>query len=210
MSSDSPDPISKNMPVTPKFYRCNRCKKSVREWELHRHVKRCHHARLDNKGTISRFSELKKLLNPNTPGISESTIRGTEEAAGNNSANHQDSSLKSTTQRKSRKKPSGNLVRCEYCHQQLREKNLRNHIKKNHWYKHTSRPLPGSSSKQEDAKYKRQALSDMSTRRDPQIQAYVSENPEPDRMGKFGVPQDPYRYNFYGSRSMEKDKWRKS
>lgn len=40
-----------------------------------------------------------------------------------------------------------------------------------------------------------------------EIRSYLERNPAPDETGKFGVPQDKYRWNFYGSGSMEYDSW---
>tara|TARA_R110000787_G_scaffold63520_1_gene142919 strand:+ start:3526 stop:3708 length:183 start_codon:yes stop_codon:yes gene_type:complete len=39
------------------------------------------------------------------------------------------------------------------------------------------------------------------------IRAYVSRVPEVDTLGKFGRPQDKYRYGFYGHASMAYDIW---
>lgn len=39
------------------------------------------------------------------------------------------------------------------------------------------------------------------------ILAYVSRVPEVDALGKFGLPQDKYRYGFYGHASMSYDIW---
>ncbi|EIJ36996.1 hypothetical protein [Thiothrix nivea] len=42
-----------------------------------------------------------------------------------------------------------------------------------------------------------------------EILDYLEKNPTKEGIGKFGVPQDKYRYDFYGSNSMEYDIWRK-
>ena len=42
-----------------------------------------------------------------------------------------------------------------------------------------------------------------------QIYEYLRKNPVNNEMGKFGVPQDKYRYGFYGSSTMEYDILRK-
>lgn len=42
-----------------------------------------------------------------------------------------------------------------------------------------------------------------------EIFEYLKKNPTKEEIGKFGVPQDKYRYGFYGSTSMEYDIWRK-
>ena len=44
---------------------------------------------------------------------------------------------------------------------------------------------------------------------DPEIAAYLKKNPTDDysRIGKFGLPQDKYRWNFYGSSTFEYDSW---
>ena len=43
---------------------------------------------------------------------------------------------------------------------------------------------------------------------DQAIADYLRRNPVTEDMGKFGVPQDKYRYKFYGHASMEVDQWR--
>ena len=43
---------------------------------------------------------------------------------------------------------------------------------------------------------------------DRAIADYLRRNPVTEDMGKFGVPQDKYRYNFFGHASMEVDQWR--
>jgi uncharacterized Zn finger protein (UPF0148 family) len=43
-----------------------------------------------------------------------------------------------------------------------------------------------------------------------QILEYLKKNPCDNVMGKFGVPQDKYRSNFCGSKTMEYDTWRKA
>lgn len=42
-----------------------------------------------------------------------------------------------------------------------------------------------------------------------QILEYLKKNPSENGIGKFGVPQDKYRSNFFGSKTMEYDIWRK-
>ena len=42
-----------------------------------------------------------------------------------------------------------------------------------------------------------------------QILEYLKKNPSDNGIGKFGVPQDKYRSNFFGSKTMEYDIWRK-
>jgi hypothetical protein len=43
--------------------------------------------------------------------------------------------------------------------------------------------------------------------RDPAIADYLQRNPVRAGMGKFGVPQDSFRWGFYGHRTMEYDSW---
>ena len=56
---------------------------------------------------------------------------------------------------------------------------------------------------------KRKAQSESSFIQNKQILDYLSKNPADNGMGKFGVPQDKYRYGFYGSGTKEYDIWRK-
>lgn len=44
---------------------------------------------------------------------------------------------------------------------------------------------------------------------DKDIANYLKKNPPASQIGKFGVPQDKYRWGFYGHRTMEYDLWRK-
>lgn len=50
---------------------------------------------------------------------------------------------------------------------------------------------------------------DSSLIQNPEIRAYIKRVPDQEGLGKFGVPQDNYRYGFYGANSMEYDVWRK-
>lgn len=44
---------------------------------------------------------------------------------------------------------------------------------------------------------------------DEQIRKYLEQHPETEEIGKFGVPQDKYRWGFYGHKTMEYDQWGK-
>ena len=44
---------------------------------------------------------------------------------------------------------------------------------------------------------------------DEQIRKYLEQHPVTEEIGKFGVPQDKYRWGFYGHATMEYDQWGK-
>jgi hypothetical protein len=52
-----------------------------------------------------------------------------------------------------------------------------------------------------------EALSDHHLIADKMVADYLKRNPVKDEMGKFGVPQDKYRWGFYGNKTMEYDSW---
>lgn len=56
----------------------------------------------------------------------------------------------------------------------------------------------------------RKILQDRAFFTNKEIEDYLVKNPNKyDAIGKFGVPQDKYRWGFYGSRTMEYDSWRR-
>lgn len=61
----------------------------------------------------------------------------------------------------------------------------------------------------QEATQKLQAIRSINIINNKEIEEYIENNPVIEKLGKFGVPQDKYRYNFYGSSSMEPDIWRK-
>ncbi len=64
--------------------------------------------------------------------------------------------------------------------------------------------------KRKEAAGIREALTEQKLRADKEIADYISRNPiKEDQFGKFGVPQDKYRWGFYGHKTMEFDVWGK-
>lgn len=60
----------------------------------------------------------------------------------------------------------------------------------------------------EQARLQRQALKESDLVSDQKIRDYLQRNPNrEDRIGKFGVPRDKYRWGFYGHQTMEYDAW---
>lgn len=55
----------------------------------------------------------------------------------------------------------------------------------------------------------KKAMTEIEDKKDKEISDYLKKHPIKDGIGKFGVPQDKYRWGFYGSSSMEYDIWRK-
>lgn len=120
------------------------------------------------------------------------------------------------------KEESKQLAKCPTCTELVLKKNLKKHIRKAHKKKIArnrknkkrvfSPPNFPKANKPsaEDAKKLREAINDGDLITDETIKRYVEDNPSKDEMGKFGVPQDKYRWGFYGSRSMEYDSWSKN
>ena len=53
------------------------------------------------------------------------------------------------------------------------------------------------------------ALKETNMTKNKEIYQYLQRNPYKEELGKYGVPQDKYRYGAYGSNSMEYDAWGK-
>lgn len=51
---------------------------------------------------------------------------------------------------------------------------------------------------------------DVQLNQNKEIRGYLKKNPVYQGIGKFGVPQDKYRYNFFGKKTMNFDIWRKN
>jgi ribosomal protein L32 len=107
---------------------------------------------------------------------------------------------------------------CSECGAHVKKSNLSKHRRRCHSRKHPVpvRKDPGYFSNAREmreatkanARAMRRANDANTLCSDKQIAEFLKRNPLPDQMGKFGVPQDKYRYGFYGSKSMEYDSWR--
>jgi len=114
------------------------------------------------------------------------------------------------------------IVRCKLCGCEVKKKNLKKHVRRIHeeaksqsWatrkqsfrvrnYDNNMKMTSGEARKQ------REALEDNKLGSDEAIADYLRKHPKEEEMGKFGVPQDKYRWGFYGSRTMEYDSWGRS
>jgi len=67
----------------------------------------------------------------------------------------------------------------------------------------------GRSPTPQEATEKLEAIRNIDMIRNKDIKKYLENNPHKEELGKFGVPQDKFRFNFYGSKTMEYDIWRK-
>jgi hypothetical protein len=80
-----------------------------------------------------------------------------------------------------------------------------------HWasfYVEYIRRAHASTLTPEQARAQRQALKDNALVHDQQIRDYLRRNPiKEEKIGKRGVPQDKYRWGFYGHQTMEYDSW---
>ncbi len=110
---------------------------------------------------------------------------------------------------------------CPKCNKAVKKKNLKKHIRRIHKNKVNAKnkkvnkrkskiiPLPDHKMTPEVAAELRKALEETDIVKDKSIAEYLEKNPLKDETGKFGVPQDKYRWGFYGSKSMEYDNWGK-
>jgi uncharacterized C2H2 Zn-finger protein len=110
------------------------------------------------------------------------------------------------------------LVRCTLCSREVKKKNLKKHMRRihegvksrpysEHERFHIDRYYNDSKMTSDEARKQLDALKDNNLVSDKVISAYLRAHPNPEVMGKFGVPQDKYRWGFYGSRTMEYDSW---
>lgn len=110
--------------------------------------------------------------------------------------------------------PEAEKVNCHLCNTKLIRKNLKMHLRNVHGirqskgYKPTSFKVENQTSS-ERAREILEAKKDSELSKNKEIASYLRRNPEKEMLGKFGVPQDKYRYGFYGSHSMEYDTWSK-
>lgn len=101
-------------------------------------------------------------------------------------------------------------VKCSHCAAMLNPKNLKRHLKKIHSV--VTHVRQASTSRKEQLKTdgagRLKILRERAQKASQSaIASYLARNPVPDAMGKFGVPQDKYRWGFYGSSSMAYDAW---
>lgn len=109
------------------------------------------------------------------------------------------------------------IVICPRCDCQVKKKNLKKHTQRIHKTKRRAGrkkggryiPPPRENLTAAEALELRKAIEDQNLCSDREIAEYLKKNPLKDEMGKFGVPQDKYRWGFYGSKSMEYDAWGK-
>lgn len=118
--------------------------------------------------------------------------------------------------RDDRPKANSEVVKCPKCSSRMKKKNLKKHIRRVHDRK--TRVVKNQSSKSIPAERKstvkeaieiKKALDETNLVSDKAIAQYLAKNPSNEKMGKFGVPQDKYRYGFYGSKTMDYDVWSK-
>ena len=116
------------------------------------------------------------------------------------------------------------LTTCPQCDISVKKKNLKKHIRRIHEKKKINltrkrnrgeeekseiTPLPSFEMTPAVAAELLKAMKDTRLVTDKKIAEYLRKNPAKREMNKFGVPQDKYRWGFYGSKSMEYDVWGK-
>ncbi|MGS0675511.1 hypothetical protein [Shewanella sp. 125m-1] len=89
------------------------------------------------------------------------------------------------------------LVFCPKCSTSISEKKLKSHL--------ASRCPNRTTASQGTSLRSGKACS--STYNDPEIAEYLKKNPEPEKVGPRGIPQDKYRRSAYGRSGMEYDSW---
>lgn len=106
-------------------------------------------------------------------------------------------------------------IECPLCGSPVKMRHLRRHMRRVHCValSPSTEPNPVRKAKRitpEEARELRRANQDNSLVSDQAIADYLKRFPVNEEIGKFGVPQDKYRWGFYGSRSMEYDAWRRA
>lgn len=96
-------------------------------------------------------------------------------------------------------------TQCSICGGKLQLKELQAHIDK-HIDTRRQKTKRASAALTAEA---RKAIEDSDLGGDQNIADYLKNNPVKVRAGTVGLPQDKYRYGFYGNKSMEYDVWRK-
>ncbi|OAI09676.1 hypothetical protein A1359_18510 [Methylomonas lenta] len=91
------------------------------------------------------------------------------------------------------------MVVCEICGISISKRRLSRHKERLHRIY--------NDPKREEAARMRDALEETNVVSDQSIREYLARNPMKEEMGKFGVPQDKYRWGFYGSKTIEFDAW---
>ena len=124
--------------------------------------------------------------------------------------------LKTAQQESARVKKEFNKqkIDCPKCNSKVIRKNLNKHLLKIHGIKavnnfKSKRFSVVNQSKAEIAHEILEALKETNMIKNKEISRYLQRNPDKEELGKYGVPQDKYRYGFYGSHSMEYDAWGK-
>ena len=117
-----------------------------------------------------------------------------------------------------------NFVKCSLCNQEVLRKNFKKHNRRAH-RKTIRKTILIQKEEVQKSRYKppnRYGISPQSAGElltviqetkmisNNEIKDYLDKNTIKDDLGKFGLPQDKYRWGFYGSGSMEYDTWRKS
>jgi len=105
-------------------------------------------------------------------------------------------------------------IDCPKCKSKIVRKNLKKHLMKVHGINEensikSNRPPVVNQSKAEMAREILLALKETNMTKNKEIYQYLQRNPYKEELGKYGVPQDKYRYGAYGSNSMEYDAWGK-
>lgn len=92
---------------------------------------------------------------------------------------------------------NNSLITCPICNTKVKELNLKRHFSRVH------------NDRKSLAVEMKMAYSEQQLCSDKQISDFLKNNPVKDYSGRFGTPQDKYRWGAYGRSSMEYDTWRK-
>jgi hypothetical protein len=104
---------------------------------------------------------------------------------------------------------------CPICHQFISEENWNRHERRSANCKEMIAELNAQNERRVACKKRIEERKKLGESRlgslvhNKQINEFLRKNPVNNKMGGFGVPQDKYRYGFYGNSTMEYDIWRK-
>jgi uncharacterized C2H2 Zn-finger protein len=94
------------------------------------------------------------------------------------------------------------FVKCPECDKNVKSKNIKKHLNRIHGGKAINTELTVK-----DIRELKKIRTADSFYQNKEVAAYLSKNPKKEHIGKFGVPQDKYRWGYFGSSTMEYDSW---
>ncbi len=103
------------------------------------------------------------------------------------------------------------IIKCPRCKCNVTSKNLKKHLKRIHGEVQVKKkPIIRDKLTVQDAVELKKIISDKYFYKNKEINLYLNKNPIKESYGKFGVPQDKYRWGCFGGAAMEFDAWSKN